>query len=59
MRIKRLMLVTAAVAGLASGAACSGNGGSPTLADNGPSQAPPTAPTDTSGFVPPPGSMGH
>jgi hypothetical protein len=54
-----LVMVGVGAAGIAGGGACCGGGSSPTLADNGPGAQPPPAPTDTSGFVPTAGGMGH
>jgi hypothetical protein len=59
MRIRRVVMLAVAAAGIASAGACTGGGSSPTLADNGPGAQPPPAPTDTSGFVPPVSGMGH
>jgi hypothetical protein len=59
MRMRRMVMLAVAAAGIAGASACSGSGGSPTLADNGPGAQPPPAPTDTSGFVPTAGGMGQ
>ena len=59
MNARRILTTAAFVVATAAGAACSG-GGSPTLSeftDDG-ARVQPAPPTDTVGFVPPPGTLG-